>query len=82
MEIKEARILAKADKFRSARIYPANAKGEWLLQLDGLGRRVTIQRQRGGDAIYKTLDSAYTAALSIGFLNVSIEQPETIIDLL
>lgn len=55
-------------------IVPAFGGAGWWLEVSRHGTDVQrITRQRGGDAVYKTIDAAWAAAYQIGFRETLIE---------
>ena len=78
MILAEAQIEFRCGTWKSARATPSLDRSGWYLTLySKQGTPVMLQRQRGGECVYKTLDAAYSAARKIGFRTLMIETPST-----
>ena len=75
MEEKEAGIRFDAGEFSKALVVSAPLdEGLWLLQLNYKrgSRFVIIEKQRGGERLFKTIDAACNAARKIGFRSITV----------
>jgi len=60
-------------KLATATPVPMANKG-WLLMItDKKNRQVILQRQRGEDRVFSSLDAAYSTARRIGFRSMTVE---------
>ena len=75
MQEKEAEIRFDAGEFSKAQVVPAPFNDEdWMLQLDfkkGKGS-VLIEKKRGGERLFKTIDAACNTAYKIGFRSMVV----------
>jgi len=80
MKVSTAKIKFQCGFFDTATIIPAFNDNGWNLLLSANKTAIIIQRQRGGDAVYMSIDSAYYAAYSIGFRRVIINNNNNVKD--
>lgn len=74
----------EAGHLREANIVPAVGVKGWYLQLSQTRSldKVIVQRQRGGECVYKSLDAAFKAAYKIGFREATVQHSGNMLDYL
>ena len=74
MDLSSARIEFRLGAINRARIIPDPLLPGWNLELSGKNiAPFLLLKQRGGHVRYKTIDSVWSVAYSIGFRKVRIE---------
>ena len=80
MKLEHAKILFDAGSLKWAGAFPAPMQTGWLLTItQGNGQSYTLEKARGGDRVFKTLDAVAAAAGVIGFqtLNIQLQTDQT-----
>ena len=71
-DIASSKFAFDCGRIHSARVYPSCFKDGWNLELYGKSMRYIVTRQRGKEAVYRSINAACSAAHSVGFKTITV----------